>query len=357
MMHRRLNIYIGTRFATTLALILSILILIACVVDYLDVLRRYADQEEFTALTGMKLTGMRVPVVLEVMFPFIFLFGAIISLTEISRNSEVVIAKASGVSVWGLLKGPLAVAFLFGVFATTVVNPLAVSLKNKANNLEAELLGQAPRETGQWFRQEGGEVQSIVHAGSANNDGRTLFGVTAFVYDRNGQFLNKAAAPRAEFAGDRWILPDASVLSATGRRAVARYELPTRLDPDRLQNSFLQPDAVSVWSLPGSIDTAGRIGLSPDRLRVAFHTLLNRPFMLMAMVLVAATVSLRLSRYGGTWRLILTGAALGFLFYAANEIVSDFGGNGIIDPVLAAWLPPIVALTFGATALLHQEDG
>ena len=75
------------------------------------------------------------------------------------------------------------------------------------------------------------------------------------------------------------------------------------------------------------------------------------------MVMIAATVSLRLTRYGGTWRLVLTGAAIGFLLYAFTEIVSDLGGNGIIDPVLAAWLPPIVALTFGATALLFQEDG
>jgi lipopolysaccharide export system permease protein len=68
-------------------------------------------------------------------------------------------------------------------------------------------------------------------------------------------------------------------------------------------------------------------------------------------------VSLRLTRYGGTWKLILAGAAIGFLLYAFGEIASDLGGNGIIDPVLAAWLPPVVALTFGATALLYQEDG
>ena len=99
------------------------------------------------------------------------------------------------------------------------------------------------------------------------------------------------------------------------------------------------------------------MGLNPDRFRIELHTLLSRPFFLLAMVMIAATVSLRLTRYGGTWRLILTGAAIGFLLYAVSEIAGDLGGNGIIDPVLAAWLPPLVALTFGATALLFQEDG
>jgi lipopolysaccharide export system permease protein len=358
MIYRLLSVYIATRFAMTMMIILAMLSLIACLVDYLDVLRRYADAAEFTAMTGVKLTAMRVPIVLEVMFPFIFLFGAIIGLTEISRNSELVVARASGVSVWGFLRGPLAVALLFGVTATAMLNPMAVTLKHVATNLEAELLGMAPRDTGHWFRQEGGDGQSIVHAGSANNNGRTLFGVTAFVFDKDGQFREKVVASRAEFAGERWILTDATVLSATSRRhAVGQYELPTRLRPDQLQIGFLEPDAISVWALPNVIETAGRIGLNPDRFRVAFHTLLSRPFMLVAMVLLAATVSLRLSRYGGAWRLILTGAAVGFLLYSANEIVSDFGANGIIHPVLAAWVPPIVALTFGATALLYQEDG
>lgn len=356
-MHRLLSTYIGKRFTITLTLILSLLALIAFVADYLDVLRRFADEPDFTALTGLKLTAMRVPVVIEVMFPFIFLFGAIISLIEISRNSELVVARASGVSVWGLLQGPLAVAFLFGVGATAILNPLASSLKLEATNLESALLGKAPRDAGRWFRQQGDGTQSIVHAGSAADNGRTLLGVTAFVFDRNGEFLNKVTAPRAEYADDEWVLREATQLSAAGRQAVGTYDLSTRIDPDQLQNSFLQPDALSVWSLPGSIETASRIGLNPDRFRLALHTQLNRPLMLVAMVLIAATVSLRLSRYGGQWRLILTGAAIGFLFYATNEIVKDFGANGIVDPLVAAWLPPILAMTFGATMLLYREDG
>jgi lipopolysaccharide export system permease protein len=77
----------------------------------------------------------------------------------------------------------------------------------------------------------------------------------------------------------------------------------------------------------------------------------------MAMVMIAATVSLRFSRYGGTLRLVLTGVVGGFLLYVLTEIIGDLGGNGIINPIVAAWLPSIVALSFGGTALLYLEDG
>jgi lipopolysaccharide export system permease protein len=358
MIPRRLNIYIARRFSTAVAIILVATGFIALLADYLEVLRRHANEENFTALIGLKLSAMRVAILLDALLPFAFLFGAVISLIDLSRKSELVVARASGVSAWGFLRGPIAVALIFGALATAVLNPIAVELRQQATNLESEISGKAPRIAGYWFRQEGGDGQSIVHAGSASDEGSTLFGVTAFVFGPDRAFREKVVAPRAEFREDRWTLTDAAVLPATGsRREVARYELPTRLRAAELRRSFIAPQAISVWSLPGFIQTAERTGLDAERFRVAFHVLLSRPLMLLAMVLIAATVSLRLTRYGGLWRLVLTGATIGFLLYALNEIVGDLGGNGIIDPVLAAWLPPTVALTLGATALLYQEDG
>lgn len=353
-----LSFYIARRFFFTLATILGAVCLIALLADYLDVLQRYSDDRGFTPLYGVWLSVMRTLIVFDSLLPFAFLFGAVISLIDLSRKSELVVARASGVSVWQFLFGPALVAVALGALATAMLNPVAVAMKHAAIQADAELRGKAPREEGHWFRQEHEGGASIVHAGSASEDGHMLFGIVAFVFEADGSFREKAAAPRAEFAGDRWILSDATVLSATTpARKEGRYELPTRLRVAELRRSFMEPGAISVWSLPGFIETATRTGLDPNRFRVAFHTLLNRPLMFLAMVMIAATVSLRPTRDGGTWRLILTGATIGFLLYAVSEIVSDLGANGIIDPVLAAWLPPVVALTLGATALLYQEDG
>jgi lipopolysaccharide export system permease protein len=54
---------------------------------------------------------------------------------------------------------------------------------------------------------------------------------------------------------------------------------------------------------------------------------------------------------------VLTGIGAGFLLYVLTEVMGDLGGNGIVSPALAAWAPSIVALTFGASVLLREEDG
>lgn len=353
-----LNLYIARQFIGTLARITAGFAVIIFLADYVEVLRRYSNADSFTSLLGLQLATMRVPILLDTALPFVFLFATLVSLIVLSRKLELVVARASGVSVWGFLRAPFFIAVLFGTAGTMFLNPAAVDLKEKAELMEASLGSSAARNTGSWFRQESDTGPSIVYAGAASEDGLALFGVTAFVFGAAGEFREKIVAPRADHTANHWILADALVVPAQSAPYPSeRYELPTELTAAELSRTFIDPEAISVWSLPGFIDTAARTGVDPDRLRVTFHSLLSRPFFLLAMVVIAATVSLRLSRHGGTWRLVLTGAALGFLLYAVTEIVSDLGGNGIIDPVLAAWLPPIVGLTFGATILLYQEDG
>jgi lipopolysaccharide export system permease protein len=353
-----LSRYIALRFTATLALILASVGVVILLITYVDVLRHYSHERSFNAMLGLRIAMLHVPLLLDTVLPFAFLFGALLSLLNLSRRLELVVARASGISVWGFLRAPLVVAMISGAAATGLLNPVAIGLEESASEMQAKLSSKVRSDKGHWFRQEGAGGSSIVYALSANPDSRTLFGVTAFVFDANGKFQEKVVAKTAVYDTKRWVLTDAvAVSAASAPHDVPGYELPTDLSEDQVRQSFVKPAAMSAWSLPGFIATAERMGVNPDEFRVEFHTLVNRPVFLLAMVIIAATVSLRLTRYGGTWRLVLTGAAIGFLLYALSEIAGDLGSNGLISPVLAAWLPPIAALTFGATALLFQEDG
>jgi lipopolysaccharide export system permease protein len=355
---RTFNRYIARQFIVSLVVInggFAVLIFLAA---YLWVLQRSGASEGFTPLIGAQLALLRVPLVIDTALPFAVLHGTLFCLLSLSRRFELAVARASGVSVWGFLRPPLVIALLFGAAATMFLNPLAVDLRGRADVVEAELNDGPQEGEGWWFRQESDRASSIVYAGAADNNGLALFGITAFVFDPNGDFREKVSAPRADHAGDRWILTDAKVVPAdSASRLIPRYELPTDLSALEVSRTFIDPSAISVWSLPSFIDTAERAGVEPERFQVAFHTLLSRPLFLAAMVIIAATVGLRLGRSGGAWRLAFIGAAIGFVLFAVTDIVSDLGGSGIISPILAAWLPPLAGLTFGATVLLHQEDG
>lgn len=354
-----LSLYVGRRFTTTLVSIIAAVALIIFVADYVEVLRKFSDQEGYTTGSGLILTGLRLPLVMDTLLPFAFLFAAMLSLLGLSRSLELVVARASGVSVWRFMATPLLVALVLGALATTVVNPLAVEAQVRADILEARMTGpKTPRKTGYWFRQNGPDGSSIIHSDAIGQAGALLSGVTAFLFTAEGKFDRKVTAESAELAGGRWVFAKATIVSAAGPpHQEARLELPTDLDAKNIATTFFGQRTVSFWSLPALIELVSRTGRKTDAYVLAYHELISRPLFFAAMVAIAATVSLRLTRYGRVWRLILTGVAGGFLLYVMTKIVRDLGANGILDPILAAWLPPIVALTFGATALLYQEDG
>ncbi|WP_161142192.1 LPS export ABC transporter permease LptG [Propylenella binzhouense] len=352
--------YITRRFTASVLVILAGMSLLVFLIDFIEFLRRFSDKAEFSAGMGFYMALLRAPNLSETVLPFAFLFGAMVGLLGLSRRLELVVVRASGVSVWRFLAGPFAVAIGFGLLSTFVINPFAVAWKDRADQIEASLTGaDAPRDqNGIWFRQDSVDGPSVIYARRMGEDGLSLLGPTAFVFDQQGRFREKAVANTATFSSGRWVFRNATVITAERPpQAVEAYIVPTNLTRSQLRQTLQSPQALSIWSLPGYIEAAGRTGLNTDRYRLELNTLLGRPVFLAAMVAIAATVSLRLFRQGGIGRLVVTGVGSGFLLYVVTEIVSDLGENGVVDPALAAWLPSVVALTFGATALLHLEDG
>ncbi len=151
-------------------------------------------------------------------------------------------------------------------------------------------------------------------------------------------------------SGQRWLPEEAS-------QPFAELRLPTSLTPRKIEESFASPDTMSFWELPSFIALLEQSGFPAQRHRLHFNVLLARPFLLCAMVLVAATFSLRMQRRGGATLMIIGGVISGFLLYFLSDVVFALGLSAKVPVTLAAWTPTGVSLVFGTSMLLHLEDG
>ena len=111
------------------------------------------------------------------------------------------------------------------------------------------------------------------------------------------------------------------------------------------------------WELPLYINIAEHAGLGASGYRLQFQKLLARPFLMAAMVFLAAAVSLRFFRFGGVQKMVLSGVAAGFLLYVLAKVTEDLSKAELMHPVAAAWLPVLAGGLTGFIALLYQEDG
>ena len=363
MMAGTLPRYFGKRFFSALVGTFVGVVVLAGMIDYFELMRRGADWPKATALILAEISMFRIPQLTEHIMPFAVLVGAMSCYLTLSRRLELVIARSAGLSAWQFVAPALVVAFLFGTIATTAYNPLAARLHEISKRLEEQMLDQSPSalqasSSGFWVRQKSPGGAAIINAQTSREQGSSLGTVTVFSFDKEGHFQQRIDARTAQLEQGYWQLYDARIYSIGSPPQVEdAYRLNTNLTLAQVRESFATPETVPFWQLPGYIEMADRAGLAAAGYRLQFDELVARPFLLCAMVLLAAAVSLRFFRFGGVQKMIISGISAGFMLFVLQKITEDMSKAELMSPLAAASVPVLVGGLIGFTALLYQEDG
>ncbi len=131
--------YMAMRFIVTILSVFFITFLIIFFADFVENLRRSSSREDIGVMTVATISLLRVPVFAELALPFAVLIGTIGAYLSFSRTSELIIIRASGLSVWQFIQPGLWVAVAFGVFAVTVFNPVASWMKAASERMQTRL--------------------------------------------------------------------------------------------------------------------------------------------------------------------------------------------------------------------------
>jgi lipopolysaccharide export system permease protein len=370
MLSRTLTLYFGWHFTKMVGAIFLTSFLLITTVTYIEFVNRaFIGDAVFGFKLGL-LALFRVPAIVEDALPFAVLYGSIAAFVIANRRLEVVVARAAGVSAWQFLVPACVVGLLFGIVGTTIYNPGAAYLQSVSNSLTSEVFvnkktkkqsikkRESRRGGSRWLRQSAEGFQSIIGSDDSFDQGLGLTGVGVYVFNDSGKFLERIDSPRGHYFPGEWRFEDVTITAPNQvpRRADS-YILPTRLSEDEVKKTFLRIDSISFWTLRDLAKSARLSGLPSARFELQYNMLLSRPILLLAMVLIAANVSLRFSRSNDIGRMIIAGVAVGFMLYVVMKIAWDLGSGGVVPPALAAWLPAVVATLVGITVLLHLEDG
>jgi len=360
---RTLSLYFGRQYLLGFGAVFGVLIALTLTFDLVEMLRRAGKRGDVALATVLELSLLKLPALSMKLLPFAALFGAMLVLSRLTRTNELTVARASGVSAWQFLTPALIIAFFIGVFTVTVYNPVASTLIARYELLEAKhLTGRASAlavsQTGFWLRDSEAGGQVVVHALRMSQRDIELHDVILFFYEGDDHFVRRIDAQAARLRTGEWHLSEAVI---TGPNQAPDYRptlvIPTNLTVGRIQDSFASPETISFWALPRFINTLEEAGFSAVRHRLHLYSLLTLPALLCAMVLLAATCSLRLTRSGRTGLLLAAGVAIGFLFYFLSDLVSALGVSGSLPPILAALAPTAICLLLGMALLFHLEDG
>jgi lipopolysaccharide export system permease protein len=360
----RLQLYVLRNVVLWTITILVVVASMELLIDFVSISNDVGARVDISPAGVARLTLMKAPALLLILLPFVFLFGTLAAYVTLNRRSELTAMRAAGVSAWRFIFPAAATAFLCGIAATTLVNPIASQLTTRYETERADLMrdylpGAAPKEL--WHREGRGRLQVVIHA-KRQAEGNVLKDVTVFQYlvDPLGvpEFQRRIEAREARFGPGGLRLTDVRSSRPGGLEERSQSMMLTSEihDPSALIRAGAA-DQVSFWDLPGAIRQAQDAGLTSTPYQIQLQQLIAAPLLYAAMSVLAAAFSLRLMRLGGLAGMAGAGVAIGFAVFFVNALCGALGRSGVIPTYAAVWAPPALALLSGLSLLCYTEDG
>lgn len=363
-----LHFYFARRFLFSFAAVTAGFLTMAMLVDLIEQVRDFEGLDVSFAQM-MQIVLLNVPTAFSEILPLIMILATIALFVSLARSSELVVTRAAGRSGIRALLAPILVAAGIGVLAVMMLNPIVAATSAQSERLSelyrtGDTSALSISDDGLWLRQGSPTGQTVIHAERYSAEGGILYDVTFLAYGQEGGPVRRIEAGSARLIDGAWSMRAAKVWtfrvgenSEASATKHASLQLPSTLTQDHIRESLLNPYGISIWDLPATIMQLEQAGFSTTRHQVWFHSELARPLFLMAMVLVAASFTMRHTRSGGTGIAVLVSVLLGFGLHFVRNFAEVLGENGQLPVLLATWAPPMAALLLAFGLLLHAEDG
>ena len=357
--------YLSRQMLMSFLAVLLMIIGIIMMFDVIELLRRTADRPDVGFGFVIKMALVKMPRSFELVFPFVMMIAAMVTFWKVSRSNEFVIMRAAGVSIWGFLTPVLTIVFVIGMLNITVINPISsymyevyetMNYRFKTKNPDAVLFSNK----GLWIREAGENGNILVLEAKSvrqEDDVLLLRKVSLLELSENSRLLKRVEAYAAELSNDKVEMKDVKIFEpGKPTKTLNDFDYNTSLTIERIKENFVDPEAISFWNLPETIEFYEKSGFSVVRHKMRYLSLWASPFLLMAMVLVAAVFSLRgNNRRGGVMYMIVGGITTGFVVYFMSQIIYAFGVNNYIPILLAVWAPTLIITMVATSLLLHLE--
>lgn len=301
----------------------------------------------------------RVPGVVVVTLPIAVLFGTLLSLGRLAKDSEITVLRSTGTPFWRLVIPILCLAALVSA-ATFLLNEWIVPESNhRAETLYRQSLFSDPLpaiRAGVFLRLSDDRV---VYVDEVDRRSRTMKNILIYQLGR-GTYPEMITAARGRYDDLVWHLED-------GTRKKLDDDGFT-VEDSRFQSlSYPMPESIEVYlgnqrttdemtrkELAEHIRLFRRSGLDVRRFEVEYHMKAALPLAGLLWAFAGAPLSMRAGR-GGRMFGVVASIVLALVYYVLASLFSSLGGSGIIEPWFAAWATNLIVAA-GGLALLVRAD-
>lgn len=329
------------------------------VVVGLDVFFNVIDQIEdvgqggYTMMNMLQYVALTTPQSLYELFPMAALLGSLMGMGTLAANSELIAMRASGLSIWRIVRSVLqagVVMLVVAVFLGEVVAPVAEQygqhLRVSATNQGISFLGGE----GLWVRDD----RLYINARRVL-DRERLADLTVYEFDADAQLKMATRATHAEFRDGHWVLYGVQQSGFTGEGVeTGSHEMltwPSLLTPDLLGIVMLKPKNMSAHDLDQLVGYLADNGLDTRQYRFAFWGRFMTPISSLVMLFISVPFVFSSLRSVSGGQRMFVGVLVGFGFYILSQVTAQMGQVYSLPPLATMLVPNVVFLLIGIRAV------
>ena len=348
----RLSRYLGRTLAAATLLASAGIVGLFAVFTFLEQLEDVG--QGYSLWQALAYVGYSLPRMFCETVPYATLIGSLTGLGLLAGNSELIVMRAAGVSVWQIGWHAMKPALVFVLAALALGETLLPGFERSARLLKEQATETDITPRGGFWHREG---RRYTHLRTVRIDGE-LRQIYQYRLGEDGALLQTLWAERARYdaAAGHWLLRKVTLTDLGDGQSVPRT-LPTlawktRLTPENLNAELLvDPARMSIRELSGKISQLQTQGLNAGDFQLGFYLRLFQPLACLGLVLVGISFVFGPLREATMGRRIVIGVMVGLLFKLAQDLLSPASLVFGFPPALAILLPVLACIAAGAALL------
>jgi len=315
----------------------------------------------YTILEAFKYIVLQLPEVAYDQVSPVILLGCVLGMGHLATTGQLIILRASGISILKITWLTLKNAIIFLIFLTLIGELVAPTLTTYAENERSNALGQnslSSSQDGFWIR-DGDNFINVEN----NVDGSLFNGITVIEVNKSNKIERVVESKSAIFDGQNINMDSTNIFSINSTNLFDDIALKERnlykkrvaFDQDLINSLEKEPKDLTTLTIVKQIQFLTDNKLRAEVFEVELYKRLVKPITLVAMVLLAMLFIFGSTRDATLGRKIFFGVVIGLSF----ELISRIGGALALSlnfsPLLSTFVPAIAIMIIATIALINKS--
>ncbi|HEX9638667.1 MAG TPA: LptF/LptG family permease [Acidobacteriota bacterium] len=356
-----LDRYIGRQFLSVFLLVLTSLVLLFVVFEYVNILDEIRRNLVPFAVV-VDYFKFYLPQIVWYMAPLAALMGTLVAFALLTRSGEITAMKASGIGLYRTSVPVFALALVLSGAVFLIQDRVLPSTNRRLLELRERIkrgpIHVAQRGGDQWVL---GSDHTIYHYWSFDAKRNLMQNFSAYGIDPESFALrSRIHSARAVWQGDGWQLSRGWMRSYRNGRAAPLNRIDPSGErvaaiterPSYFKTEFKAPEQMAYRELERYVRRLERSGYDASEYRVDLAGKISWPAVPLIMALIGLPFAFRVGRHGAMFGVALS-LLLAICYWVLLALFQAAGYAGWLGPLLAAWSANI---TFAMVALYLYLD-